>query len=451
MGRMFGTDGVRGIANTELSVELAMKIGRAAAHILSCSKKGEKAKILIGKDTRISSSMLESALTAGICSYGADVYLLGEIPTPAVALLCKKYSADAGIMISASHNPAEFNGIKIFNKDGYKLSDAMEDKIEELVKATEELYTGVIGENLGRVVVVEKAADDYADYIVDAVSAKNLNLKVALDCSNGAASKTAEKIFRKLGADITLLSAIPDGININKDCGSTNLEPLKKFVKENGFQLGLAFDGDADRCLAVDENGEEVDGDRIIALFAWYLKQNGRLNEDTAVVTVMSNLGFFEFADKHGINAISAKVGDRYVLEKMLEGGYNLGGEQSGHIILSDYQTTGDGEMTGAFLLKMLYDSKQKLSCLAKIMEKYPQVIKNVKVKNEDKAKLDTDKEIAAVIASASEELKKCGRVLVRASGTEPLIRIMLEGKNLKDIERLADKIAAVIEERIKK
>lgn len=451
MGRMFGTDGVRGVANTELSVELAMKIGRAAAHVLSSSKKGEKAKILIGKDTRISSSMLESALTAGICSYGADVYLLGEIPTPAVALLVKKYEADAGIMISASHNPAEFNGIKIFNKDGFKLSDAIEDKIEELVKNPEELYTGVIGENLGRVVISEKAVDDYADYIVDAVSAKNLNLKVALDCSNGAASKTAEKIFRKLGADITLLSATPDGININKDCGSTNLEPLKKFVRENDFQLGLAFDGDADRCLAVDEKGEEVDGDKIIALFAWYLKQKGRLNEDTAVVTVMSNLGFFEFADKYGINALSAKVGDRYVLEKMLEGGYNLGGEQSGHIILSDYQTTGDGEMTGAFLLKMLYESKEKLSELAKIMEKYPQVIKNVKVKNEDKVKLDTDKEIAAVISSASEELKKCGRVLVRASGTEPLIRIMLEGKNLKDIERLADKIAAVIEERIKK
>ncbi len=451
MGRMFGTDGVRGIANTELTVELAIKIGRAAAHVLASSKTSKRAKILIGKDTRVSSDMLQNALVAGICSYGADAYVLGTIPTPAVALLVKKYEADAGIMISASHNPVEFNGIKLFNKDGFKLKDSIEDEIEELVRSGENLYPFITGADLGRVIYLDKASDDYIDYIAESVSISDCGLNVVLDCSNGSASATAEKLFKKLGANITLLSAEPDGININKNCGSTNLEPLKAFMKKGGYDIGLAFDGDADRCLAVDEKGNEVDGDRIIALFAWYLKKEGRLNEDTAVVTVMSNLGFFEFADKYGINAISAKVGDRYVLEKMLEGGYNLGGEQSGHIILSEYATTGDGQMTGAFLLKILMESGDSLSSLAGIMEKYPQVMRNVTVKNEDKAKLDTDKEIAAVIAEASEELKKCGRVLVRASGTEPLIRIMIEGKNLEDIERLADKIASVIEERIEK
>lgn len=451
MGRMFGTDGVRGIANTELTVELAVKIGRAAARVLTCDGEKKRAKILIGKDTRISSDMLENALAAGICSYGADAYIVGVVPTPAVAHLVREYEADAGIMISASHNPVEFNGIKLFNKDGYKLRDSIEDEIEAIVKGEKEEGEAIVGADLGRVIRCESAADDYIDHIVSSVGMKNCSLNVLLDCANGSASATAEKLFKSLGAKVTLLSGAPDGININDHCGSTDLTSLKAEMKKGGYDIGLAFDGDADRCLGVDENGNEVDGDKIIAIFAWYLKGKGLLKEDTAVVTVMSNLGFFEFADKSGVNALSTKVGDRYVLEKMLEGGYNLGGEQSGHIILSDYSTTGDGQLTAAFLLKILSEEKKAFSELSAIMEKYPQVLKNVVVSAEDKAKLDTDKEIIKVINDASEELKKCGRVLVRASGTEPLIRIMLEGKNLEDIERLADKIASVIEKRIEK
>ncbi len=450
MARMFGTDGVRGVANTELTAELAMKLGKASAYVLTKNSGKERAKIVIGKDTRISSDMLENAFAAGVCSFGADVHILGVVPTPAVAFLVKQYGADAGVMISASHNPVEFNGIKLFNKDGFKLKDQIEDEIENIVLNGIPEEKPITGINLGRVIYEDRAASDYIKHIIESVDSKAEKIKVVLDLANGSASATAERLFKALGAEIHIISGAPDGTNINDDCGSTHLENIKKAVLDYKADLGLAFDGDADRCLAVDENGEEVDGDKIIAIFAWYMKENGILPEDTAVVTVMSNLGFFEFSDKYGINAISAKVGDRYVLEKMIDGGYRLGGEQSGHIILSEFATTGDGQLTGAFLLKIMKESKMKMSALAKLMEKYPQVIKNVVVQNEDKARLETDREIKEVISSVSEELKKCGRVLVRASGTEPLIRVMIEGKDLEVIEKSADKIVKIIEKRLK-
>ena len=446
---MFGTDGVRGVANTELTAELALCLGRAAAYVLTKHLGKRRAKIIIGKDTRISSDMLENAFAAGVCSYGADAHILGVVPTPAVAHLVKEYKADAGVMISASHNPVEFNGIKLFNKDGFKLKDEIEDEIEETIKNGCDGVETVVGTDLGRVIYEDNAAADYIKHIIKAVDSKAEGIKVVLDCANGSASATAERLFKALGADVRLISDSPDGTNINLDCGSTHIENLKAAVKLNKAQLGLAFDGDADRCLAVDENGEEVDGDKIISIFAWYMKDKGILPEDTAVVTVMSNLGFFEFADKYGINAISAKVGDRYVLEKMLDGGYVLGGEQSGHIILSKFASTGDGQLTGAYLLKIIKESGKKMSELASMMEKYPQVIRNVTASAEGKAKLETDKEIKEKIAAVSEELKKCGRVLVRASGTEPLIRVMIEGKDALQIERAAEEIASVIEKRI--
>ncbi len=449
MGRMFGTDGVRGIANTELTAELALKLGRAAAYVLTKNQNGEKTKIIIGKDTRISSDMLENAFAAGVCSYGADAIILGVVPTPAVAHLVKEYKADAGVMISASHNPVEFNGIKLFNKDGFKLKDEIEDEIEEIIRSGSDEIEAVTGTDLGRVIRCDGAAADYIKHVLECVPSKNDGLRVVLDCANGSSSATAERLFGALGTEVIMLSDKPDGTNINLNCGSTHLENLKAEVVRTGADLGLAFDGDADRCLAVAGSGEEVDGDRIIAILAWYMKNNGMLPEDTAVVTVMSNLGFFEFADKYGINAISAKVGDRYVLEKMLEGGYTLGGEQSGHVILSKYATTGDGQLTGAFLLKVIAESGKSLDELSLMMEKYPQVVKNVTANAEQKAKLETDKEIKKKISEVSESLKKCGRVLVRASGTEPLIRIMIEGKDLEEIEKEASSIAKVIEERI--
>ncbi len=450
MGRMFGTDGVRGIANTELTAELALKLGRAAAYVLTKNHDdGEKTKIIIGKDTRISSDMLENAFAAGVCSYGADAILLGVVPTPAVAHLVKEYKADAGVMISASHNPVEFNGIKLFNKDGFKLKDEIEDEIEAIVRSNCEEIETVTGTDLGKVIREDGAAADYIKHVLESVSSKNDGLKVVMDCANGSSSSTAERLFGALGTETIMLSDKPDGTNINLNCGSTHLENLKAEVVKRGADLGLAFDGDADRCLAVNSKGEEIDGDRIIAILAWYMKNEGMLPEDTAVVTVMSNLGFFEFADKYGINAISAKVGDRYVLEKMLDGGYTLGGEQSGHVILSKYATTGDGQLTGAFLLKVISESGKSIDELASLMEKYPQVVKNVTASSEQKPLLETDKEIKKKISSVSEELKKCGRVLVRASGTEPLIRIMIEGKDLDLIEKQATEIAKVIEERI--
>ncbi len=448
MGRLFGTDGARGVANTELTAELAMNIGRAAAMVL-INDEVEHPTILIGKDTRLSGDMLEGALIAGLCSVGANVKLLGVVPTPAVAYLIGKYNADAGIMISASHNPFEFNGIKIFSSDGCKLPDDLENRIEEIVLDNVVPYAIAKDENIGKVTRLETAADDYVDHVAKSVGCDLEGMEIALDCSNGSSSRTAEKLFTKLGAKVHVLFDKPDGININKDCGSTHIGRLQSYVREHKLCCGLAFDGDADRCLAVDENGNLVDGDYLIAICAKDMKDRGMLKKNAVVGTVMTNMGFNKFCEENDMTFVSTKVGDRYVLEAMLREGYNIGGEQSGHIIFLDYATTGDGELSGAMILSIMKRTGEKLSTLAKIMERMPQVLINVKVSAEGKLAFYTDKEVKAEINRVTEILGDRGRILVRVSGTEPLVRVMLEGENLEEIQNLAEEAAQVVRERL--
>lgn len=448
MGRLFGTDGARGVANTELTCELAMNIGRAAAMVLT-SEEVEHPTFLIGKDTRISGDMLEGALVAGLCSVGANVKILGVVPTPAVAYLVNKYKADAGIMISASHNPFEFNGIKLFNDEGFKLPDELEEQIESIVLDNEIPYKVCEGDDLGSVEYLTDAADDYIDHVVSTVEYDLKGMKIALDCSNGSASRTAKKLFEKLGAECHMLFDHPDGININENCGSTHTETLMKYVRDNNLDAGLAFDGDADRCLAVDDNGELVDGDYIIAIIAADFKSRGLLKNNTVVGTVMTNMGFQKFCEVNGMKFVSTKVGDRYVLEAMRLEDYNIGGEQSGHVICLDYSTTGDGQLTGAQLLSLVNRRQARLSSLATLMERYPQILINVKVANENKNKFYTDKEIKEEIKRVEAILEGRGRILVRLSGTEPIIRVMLEGEDYAEISRLANETAAVIKERL--
>lgn len=448
MGRLFGTDGARGVANSELTAELAMNIGRAAAMVL-ISDEVEHPTILIGKDTRLSGDMLEGALIAGLCSVGANVELLGVVPTPAVAYLVGKYNADAGIMISASHNPFEFNGIKIFSSDGCKLPDDLENRIEEIVLDNVVPYALAKDENIGKVTRMETAVEDYVDHVAKSIGCDLDGMEIALDCSNGSSSRTAEKLFTKLGAKVHMLFDNPDGININKDCGSTHINRLQNYVREHKLCCGLAFDGDADRCLAVDENGNLVDGDYLIAICAKDMKDRGVLKKNAVVGTVMTNMGFNKFCDANGMTFVSTKVGDRYVLEAMLREGYNIGGEQSGHIIFLDYATTGDGELSGAMILSIMKRTGEKLSTLAKVMERMPQVLINVKVSAEGKLAFYTDKEVKAEIKRVTEILGDRGRILVRVSGTEPLVRVMLEGENLEEIQSLAEESAQVVRERL--
>ena len=428
-----------------------MKIGKAVASIL-IKNKSEKAKILIGKDTRISCDMLEGALIAGICSVGVDTVCLGVIPTPAVAYLVKKYNADAGIMISASHNSFEFNGIKIFSENGYKLPDEIEEKIEKIV--LDDVHVDIFDvkySDLGTKTFCENAVDDYIEHILKTVDGDLSGLKVVFDCSNGAASRTAEKLFAKLGVNCIIKNDEPNGVNINENCGSVHIENLASYVKEHGLDAGIAFDGDADRCLAVDEQGNIIDGDFIMAICAKALSEQGKLKKNTVVGTVMTNIGFNHFCDENNLNFAATKVGDRYVLEEMLKYGYNFGGEQSGHIIFRDYSTTGDGQLTAVQLLSILKKSGKKLSDLADVMRKFPQVMINVKVDNLGKLKLYTDEEIKNAIDRVKKEfeLKNNGRILVRASGTEPLIRVMLEGEDLDKITVLANEIANLIKEKL--
>ena len=447
MGRLFGTDGARGIANKELTCELAMNIGRAAAMVLTNGSKHPK--ILIGKDTRLSSDMLEGALTAGLCSIGADVELLGAVPTPAVAYLIRKYKADAGIMISASHNSFEFNGIKIFSSDGYKLPDELEAEIESIVLDKSKPFITPVGDGLGKVVRAENAVSDYIEHIISTVPYRLDGMNIAIDCSNGSASTTAKELFTKLGANCHILSAEPDGININDNCGSTHLENLQKYVVENGLEMGVAFDGDADRCLAVDENGNVVDGDFIMAICAMDLASRKKLAKNTAVGTVMSNMGFGKFCEDNGLKFVSTNVGDRYVLEAMLREGYNFGGEQSGHVIFLDYSTTGDGQLTAAQLLSLVHRRQAKMSSIATVMTHYPQILINVKVTNEGKVQFYKNQDIKNKIESVKNELGTDGRILVRLSGTEPLVRVMLEGLDKEQITRLANETAELIKEKI--
>lgn len=448
MGRLFGTDGARGVANSELTCELAMKIGRAAAMVLteSCA---HKPKVLIGMDTRASSHMLAAAIGAGLCSVGADVLIIDVVPTPAVAFLVKEYDYDAGVMISASHNPCEYNGIKIFQGNGYKLPDELENEIEEIILDETKLPPVVLGGDVGKISFSSKAVDDYIFHLAMTADGDFKGMKIALDCANGSASVTARALFTRLGAKCCIINETPNGTNINENCGSTHLEQLRKFVVENKCDIGFAFDGDADRLLVVDENGEVVDGDKIIAVCSKFMKENNKLKNNTAVVTVMSNMGFFKFCEKNGINCVKTKVGDRYVLEEMVKNGYAIGGEQSGHIIFLDYATTGDGQMSAIQVLNVLKSTGKKISELASEMQVYPQVLINVRVSNFGKARLDKDEEVQLAIREASEELGDTGRVLVRVSGTEPLVRVMLEGEDYNQIKSLAESIAKVIEERL--
>lgn len=448
MGRLFGTDGARGVANVELTPNLAMDIGRAAAMVLT-SKEVEQPTIIIGKDTRLSGDMLEGALVAGLCSVGANVKLLGVVPTPAVAYLVGKYGADAGIMISASHNPFEFNGIKIFSSNGCKLPDELENRIEEIVLDGVVPYTVADDCKIGTVKMEENAVDEYIEHIAKSVDYSLDGMEIALDCSNGSSSRTAEKMFTKLGAKVHMLFDEPNGVNINKDCGSTHIENLQNYVREHKLSCGLAFDGDADRCLAVDENGNLVDGDYLIAICAKDMKDRGVLKKNAVVGTVMTNMGFNKFCDENDMKFVSTKVGDRYVLEAMLKEGYNIGGEQSGHIIFLDYATTGDGELSGAMVLSIMKRTGKKLSELAKVMERLPQVLINVKVSAEGKQRFSTDKGVKTEINRVSEILGDKGRILIRVSGTEPLVRVMLEGESLEEIQSLAEEAAQVVRERL--
>lgn len=448
MGRLFGTDGARGVANSELTCELAMKIGRAAAMVLteSCA---HKPKVLIGMDTRASSHMLAAAIGAGLCSVGADVLIIDVVPTPAVAFLVKEYDYDAGVMISASHNPCEYNGIKIFQGNGYKLPDELENEIEEIILDETKLPPVVLGGDVGKISFSSKAVDDYIFHLAMTADGDFKGMKIALDCANGSASVTARALFTRLGAKCCIINETPNGTNINENCGSTHLEQLQKFVVENKCDIGFAFDGDADRLLVVDESGVVVDGDKIIAVCSKFMKENNKLKNNTAVVTVMSNMGFFKFCEKNDINCVKTKVGDRYVLEEMVKNGYIIGGEQSGHIIFLDYATTGDGQMSAIQVLNVLKSTGKKISELASEMQVYPQVLINVRVSNFGKARLDKDEEVQLAIREASEELGDTGRVLVRVSGTEPLVRVMLEGEDYNQIKSLAESIAKVIEERL--
>ena len=447
MGRLFGTDGARGVAITELTCEIAMNIGRAAAIVLTKRTK-HKPTIFIGKDTRISSDVLEAALAAGICSVGANVQILGVVPTPAVAMLVKQKGADAGVMISASHNSFEFNGIKLFASTGYKLSDELEEEIEELILDKPEEMKLVSDGEVGKITYYRDAQTDYIRHIMKSIKGNLTGLRIALDCANGSASATAKRLFEGLGASVYIMSASPNGTNINDNCGSTHINNLMQFVVDKKCHAGLAFDGDADRCLAVDEKGELVDGDKLIAICAKSYKEKGKLKNDAAVVTVMSNLGFTYFAKANDIKMETTKVGDRYVLERMLEGGYNLGGEQSGHIIFLDEANTGDGQLSGAKVLEILAESGKKMSELASVMETFPQVMINVKISPRDKEVWKNDSQITDLIEQYENELGDTGRILVRESGTEPLIRVMLEGKDFSQINKFAVAIADKIKER---
>ncbi len=450
MGRLFGTDGARGVAITELTCETAMQIGRAAAQVLTKHKNHEgKAKILIGKDTRISSDVLEAALIAGITSVGVDVQLLGVVPTPAVAYLVTSHNADAGVMISASHNSVEYNGIKLFAGTGFKLPDSVEEEIEALILDSPGEIQLKNGTDIGRVSIMTEAAEEYISHLESTADCCFDSLKVAIDCANGSSSVTAEKLFTRLGAKCLMLSDKPDGCNINENCGSTHLENLQKFVVENNCDLGVAFDGDADRCLAVDDSGRVVDGDQLIAIIAHYMKEKETLKNNTAVVTVMSNLGFHTYMKKNDIKTVCTAVGDRYVLEEMLKNGYNIGGEQSGHIIFLDYATTGDGQLTAVQLMSMLVMQKESLNSLTRSIPNFPQKLVNIVITEDKKGMWDKNPAIIKIIDEAMTTLGDKGRVLVRESGTEPLVRVMIEGEDAQAVSYWVQAICQVVKKEL--
>jgi len=462
MRKYFGTDGIRDIANLNLTPEFAYKVAKAGASVLAKTT-GHIPTILIGRDTRLSGVLLENAMVAGFLSVGAKVIKVGITHTPVVSYLTVKEKADAAVVISASHNSYEYNGIKFFSNKGMKLSDEIEEKIEELLEDEEALLSLNVGyDKIGRVVRAQDLNLKYEDYVIDIFkdipvlleNAKNANkefhFRVAIDTANGATYEMAENIFKKLNINFEIINNEPNGININDKCGSTHLEMLKKFVVEKKFDLGIAYDGDGDRLLAVDENGEVLDGDCCLALIAQYLKQKGELDNNTVVATVMSNIGLNEFIFDNEINLVQTKVGDRYVLERMLEGNFVLGGEQSGHIILKNYNNTGDGILTSLFLIRILLEKNMKTSAFWEAFQKYPQILVNAKVDNEKKKDYNNNKVISDAISELNELFKGKGRVLIRPSGTEPLIRVMIEGKDINYITEKANELAKLIEKNLK-
>ncbi|MCM3551101.1 phosphoglucomutase [Niallia circulans] len=444
MGKYFGTDGVRGVANSELTPELAFKLGRAGGYVLT--KEAAQPKVLIGRDTRISGEMLEASLVAGLLSIGAEVMRLGVISTPGVAFLTKQLSATAGIMISASHNPVEDNGIKFFGSDGFKLLDSQEEEIEALIDG-EDTMPRPVGGDVGQLNDYFEGAQKYMQFLKQTVEGGFEGIHVAIDCANGAASSLATHVLADLDADISSMGSSPNGTNINACCGSTHPEELAKLVVEKQADVGLAFDGDADRLIAVDEKGEIVDGDKIMYIIASYLKEQGRLNNNTVVTTVMSNLGFYKALEEKQIETKQTAVGDRYVMEEMRKGNYNLGGEQSGHIIFLDYNTTGDGLLTGVQLLNIMKQTGKPLSELAAGMKTFPQCLINVRVTDKDAVK--NNALVQQEIQRVEEAMAGEGRILVRPSGTEPLVRVMVEAKTDELCQQYANQIVDVVKEQL--
>lgn len=444
MTRMFGTDGVRGVAGSELTIELATKLGQAGAYVLTREQEHQPT-IIVGCDTRISGGMLASALMAGICSVGANAIFVGVMPTPAIAYLTRKHKVDAGVVISASHNPMEFNGIKFFNGAGYKLPDALEDEIEALIRNEMKDVVLPTGSGVGKIEYRFDLRDEYVEFIKKCVPVDLTGKKIVIDCAEGASYYTSVKALTDLGAELVAIHTKPDGTNINANCGSTHMDELKARVVYEKADIGIAFDGDADRMLAVDEHGELIDGDQIMAICGLYMKQQGTLKNDTMVVTVMTNLGFTLMGQREQIHIEKTKVGDRYVLECMLEHGYNLGGEQSGHVIFLDDNTTGDGLLSALHLLEVLVKTGKPLSELASVMEVLPQALVNAKVPNHKKESFLEYQEIADAIACVEKKFNGEGRVLIRPSGTEPLVRVMIEGKEQSVIEEEAKKLAELI------
>lgn len=444
---MFGTDGVRGVANQELTPLLAMQLGMAGAYVLSKRGNAHRPKILVGCDTRQSGDMLASALMAGACSVGANVVYLGVLPTPAVAYLAKKHHADAGVVISASHNPMEFNGIKFFDGNGFKLPDAIEDEIEAEIKSNMQDIDFPTGEGVGRIEYRFEAYHEYIDHALETVPVDLTGLKVVVDTAEGASYKTNIDALQRLGATVIPIHNDPNGTNINRNCGSTHLGELQKKVVEEHADAGFAFDGDADRFLAVDEKGQEVNGDKIMAILGIDMKQKGQLKKNTITVTVMTNLGFYIMGREQGINIDQTTVGDRYVLEHMQEIGGNIGGEQSGHIILLDENTTGDGLLSCLHLARVMAETKKPLSELASCCRMYPQALVNAKVANTKKEHYTEYPEIMERIHALEDEFNGKGRVLIRPSGTEPLVRVMIEGEDQQEIQKKAEDLAAFIEQ----
>jgi len=452
MRKYFGTDGIRRIANTELSPDLVYRVAKSGAYALE-KNSGLKPTILIGRDTRISGTLIESAMTAGFLSYGANVKSLGVIPTPAVAYLTRKLKADAGVVISASHNTYEFNGVKYFSNKGMKIPDEIEEEIEKMMDSDNLNDFTAVNENIG---IAESRPDLLDEYIYffrkifedDFENFNKDNFVVAIDTANGATSVAAEKIFTALGIKHYIINNTPNGININENCGSTHLDMLKKYVVDNKCNLGIAYDGDGDRCLAVDEQGNEINGDILLAIISNYMKEKGTLKNDTVVATVMSNLGLNKYTQSNNLNLVQTKVGDRYVLEDMLKNGYNIGGEQSGHIIFLDYNPTGDGILTSLMLIKVILEKQKTVSELSKIIKMYPQVLVNAKVLQDKKETYKEDSEIKSEIEKLEKEFSGNGRILIRPSGTEPLIRVMIEGEDQEYIKQKAQSLAKLIEEK---